>query len=179
MNYGEMGEIMAHVQRVMDSQTEETYALSTCDINDAYDHWCLDATSIKQANKATLVDLQSEQPELKPDAQVMATQLQPPHDDKSNLDHSNDGSSSADESLPYLRSASSSEDESKEELNSQQADLRPAQSSNVVVTNGIVGKYEKILALKKLDRKKRADMVKKAKKEVKAHFANMTSTKTG
>ena len=178
MNYGEMGEIMAHVQRVMDSQTEETYALSTCDINDAYDHWCLDATSIKQANKATLVDLQSEQPELKPDAQVMATQLQPPHDDKSNLDHSNDGSSSADESLPYLRSASSSEDESKEELNSQQADLRPAQSSNVVVTNGIVGKYEKILALKKLDRKKRADMVKKAKKEVKAHFANMTSTKT-
>ena len=35
--------------------------------------------------------------------------------------------------------------------NSQQADLRPAQSSNVVVINGIVGKYEKILALKKLD----------------------------
>ena len=76
---------MAHVQRVMDSQAEETAALSTCDTEEAYDQWCLDDTSILQANQATLVDLQSEQPGPKLDAQVMASQLQPPHDDKGDL----------------------------------------------------------------------------------------------
>ena len=97
INYGEMGEIMAHVQRVMDSQAEETAALSTCDTEEAYDQWCLDDTSILQANQATLVDLQSEQPGPKPDVQVMASQLQPPHDDKGDLECSNNSPSSSDD----------------------------------------------------------------------------------
>ena len=177
INYGEMGEIMAHVQRVMDSQAEETAALSTCDTEEAYDQWCLDDTSILQANQATLVDLQSEQPGPKPDVQVMASQLQPPHDDKGDLECSNNSPSSSDDELPVLRSASSSEDESEEESNSQQPDQRPARSSNVVLRNGIVGKSEKVVILKNLERKEREERIKKLKKKIKSLSADVIPTK--
>ena len=166
---------MAHVQRVMDSQAEETAALSTCDTEEAYDQWCLDDTSILQANQATLVDLQSEQPGPKPDVQVMASQLQPPHDDKGDLECSNNSPSSSDDELPVLRSASSSEDESEEESNSQQPDQRPARSSNVVLRNGIVGKTEKVVILKNLEREER---IKKLKKKIKSLSADVIPTKT-